>query len=188
HRDWHRRDRRHADRHTACSVPCAGILHQRSLGIPWAPRERRVAAHAARARGSRMSGGLARMLAVTLPALLSACTLEPNYYRPPSPVPALVDGSRYGMAASTIAWREFFPDPQLQRLIAVALANNRDLRIAALNVQYAQARYRIQRANLFPTVDASALEEVERFPPGVIGPSTSGGLPAAGTLRFYNVG
>jgi outer membrane protein, multidrug efflux system len=135
-----------------------------------------------------MSCGIARLLAVTLPALLSACTLEPSYHRPSSPVPALVDGARGGMAASTIGWREFFPDPQLQRLIAVALANDRDLRIAALNVQYAQARYRIQRADLFPTVDASALEQVERFPPGVIGPSTSGGLPAAGTLRFYNVG
>ena len=74
-----------------------------------------------------------------------------------------------GTAAADIGWREFFPDPQLQQLIAVALENNRDLRVAALNVQTAQARYRIQRAELFPTINASATEQVERFPPGVSG-------------------
>ena len=97
-------------------------------------------------------------------ALLRACTLEPNYQRPPSPVPASPGGTAARKAAADIGWREFFLDAQLQRLIALALTNNRDLRVAALNVQTAQAQYRIQRADLFPTVDASAVEQVQHIP------------------------
>ena len=52
-----------------------------------------------------------------------------------APVPALEGGAAGGAAAADIGWREFFPDPQLQQLIALALANNRDLRVAVLNVQ-----------------------------------------------------
>jgi outer membrane protein TolC len=89
-----------------------------------------------------------------------------------------------GTAAADIGWREFFPDPQLQQLIALALTNNRDLRVAALNVQSAQAQYRIQRAQLFPTVDASAVEQAERIPIGVlegeIPPGASGGAGGEG--------
>ena len=85
-------------------------------------------------------------LAAAVAALLGACTLEPHYHRPPAPVPALPGGTAGGTAAADIGWREFFPDPQLQQLIALALTNNRDLRVAALNVQSAQAQYRIQRA------------------------------------------
>ena len=130
-------------------------------------------------------------------ALLGACTLEPGYHRPASPVPALPEGLQGGAAATDIGWHEFFPDPQLQRLIVLALANNRDLRVAALNVLSAQALYRIQRAQLLPAVDASALEEVEEFPNGVLGTSPaaggggSGSLPSGAggtTLRFYDVG
>ncbi len=141
-----------------------------------------------------MIGITARLLGATLAVLLGSCTLEPHYHRPASPVPALQGGAPAGTAATDIGWREFFPDPQLQQLIALALANNRDLRVAALNVQSAQAQYRIQRANLFPTIDASALEEVEEFPSGVLGTSAGPGGGTAGigtggtTLRFYDVG
>jgi len=54
-----------------------------------------------------------------------------------------------------IKWQEFFIGEQLQKLIDLALKNNRDLRIAALNIERSQALYRIQRADLFPTVNAS---------------------------------
>jgi outer membrane protein, multidrug efflux system len=126
--------------------------------------------------------------------ILSACTLEPHYHRPEAPMPAPSAGQPSGPVATDIGWREFFPDTQLQQLIALALANNRDLRVAALNVASAQARYRIQRAELFPTIDASATEEVEEFPNGVLGtPSGPGGGGAATstggtTIRFYDVG
>jgi outer membrane protein, multidrug efflux system len=129
--------------------------------------------------------------------LLGACTLEPHYHRPASPVPTLEGGTAGGTVAADIGWREFFPDPQLQQLIALALTDNRDLRVAALNVQSAQAQYRIQRAQLFPTVDASAVEQAERIPIGVLeaeSPSGAGAgrgasaLPSGITAHVYDVG
>ena len=135
-------------------------------------------------------------LAAALCTLLGACTLEPHYHRPPSPVPALQGGTAGDTDAADIGWREFFPDPQLQQLIELSLTNNRDLRVAALNVQSAQAQYRIQRADLFPTVDASAVEQVQHvpirvltsgLPPAVL--AGAGPLPTGGvTERTYNVG
>jgi multidrug efflux system outer membrane protein len=134
-------------------------------------------------------------------ALLGACTLEPQYHRPASPVPPLEGGAAGGTAAADIGWREFFPDPQLQQLIALALVDNRDLRVAVLNVQSAQAQYRIQRAQLFPTVNASATEQAEgipisvvegQIPPGVLGGGGGGGkaivLPDGITTHTYDVG
>jgi len=61
--------------------------------------------------------------------------------------------------AADIGWREFFVDPQLEELIARALANNRDLRVAVLNVERARAQYRIQRADRLPSLGASATLE-----------------------------
>jgi outer membrane protein, multidrug efflux system len=134
--------------------------------------------------------------AAAVATLIGACTLEPHYQRPPAPVPALQGGTASETVAADIGWREFFPDPQLQQLIALALTNNRDLRVAALNVQSAQAQYRIQRAELFPTVDASAVEQVQHIPLGVLEaeiPSAAasgvGPLPTNGiTEHTYDVG
>jgi outer membrane protein, multidrug efflux system len=123
-------------------------------------------------------------LAAAAATLLCACTLEPHYQRPPAPVPAIQGGTAGNTVAADIGWREFFPDPQLQQLIALALTNNRDLRVAALNVQSAQAQYRIQRASLFPTVDASAVEQVQHIPIGVLAAEfPSGAAGGAGALR-----
>jgi multidrug efflux system outer membrane protein len=55
-----------------------------------------------------------------------------------------------------IGWRDFFLDDRLRQVIALSLANNRDLRVAVANVEQAQALYRVQRAALFPTVAATA--------------------------------
>jgi len=132
-------------------------------------------------------------------AALSACTMEPHYTRPAAPVPATWAGNAAGAADPTsvadLGWRQFFPDPALQRLIGLALANNRDLRVAVLNVQAAQAQYRIQRADLFPTVAATGLEEVEKYPAGVLGGSGAGASGGAGavvpggtTFRYCQVG
>jgi multidrug efflux system outer membrane protein len=88
---------------------------------------------------------------------LSACSFAPKYERPAAPVPAqFADAAGTGAAAADRGWREVFADPRLQRLIGLALANNRDLRVAALNVELVQAQYRIQRSALLPTVGASA--------------------------------
>src|SRR3546814_3439832 len=80
--------------------------------------------------------------------LLGGCSLIPDYLRPASPVSAAwPSGPAYdkafagkGPVAADIGWHDFFADPQLQVLIDEALKNNRDLRVAALNVEEAQAQ------------------------------------------------
>ena len=94
--------------------------------------------------------------------------MMPNYDRPPAPVSSFwPDGSMQrnaiNTAAADIDWRDFFDDPRLQSLISLALANNRDLRIAALRVEQARAQYRIQRADLFPGVQGVASVVRQRF-------------------------
>src|ERR1700739_1931752 len=109
----------------------------------------------------------------TLLGLLSGCSLIPAYKRPALPVspewPASAGPTRSGPAAADIGWRDFFRDPALQGLIALSLANNRDLRVATLNVQEAQAQYRVDRANLFPAIDATAGRSVYHTPADVMG-------------------
>src|SRR5260370_10555501 len=132
---------------------------------------------------------------VWLPALLAAgCTLDPRYERPAAPVPqSFPEGKAYhegdaapttGKAVADIGWREFFTDARLQQLIELTLANNRDLRVAALNVEAQRAQYRIQRADLLPTISATANESVQSVPPYLNKP----GLPMPSTIRQYTVG
>jgi multidrug efflux system outer membrane protein len=98
-----------------------------------------------------------------LPLALAACDLAPRYARPALPVPTQSPaGPAYDAqsdAASAVtpdtAWRDFFVDPRLARVIETALANNRDLRLAVANVEQARAQYKVQRADLLPTVAAS---------------------------------
>jgi multidrug efflux system outer membrane protein len=94
---------------------------------------------------------------------LNSCTLAPKYTKPASPVPAQwPTGAAYNetktaasaSAVQDIPWRKFFTDERLQKIIETALNNNRDLRVAALNVERARALYGIQRAELLPTVSA----------------------------------
>ena len=122
---------------------------------------------------------------------LSACTLEPKYIRPDAPVAIPEHKVVSGIPADNLGWRAFFPDLQLQQLIVLALANNRDLRVAALNVESAQARYRIQRADLFPTIAASTTEQAERLPASVLAASLpAGNASAQGSIvsRSYTAG
>lgn len=130
-----------------------------------------------------------RVSATVLALCLCACTMEPHYDRPKPPVPqnwnAAGTGTTSAPAAPDVGWRDFFPDPVLQQLIALALANNRDLRIAALNVEAAQAQYRIQGADLFPTIAATGLEQSQRYPAGVV----AGGTPGQGVVvRYWEAG
>lgn len=97
------------------------------------------------------------------PLLLAGCDLAPRYVSPALPVPASTpQGPAYSadmpgqaLVSADTAWRDFFVDPRLARVIEQALANNRDLRIALANVEQARAQYRVQRADLLPTVAAS---------------------------------
>ncbi len=123
-------------------------------------------------------------------ALLGGCTLAPKYTRPASPVPAdWPTGAAYdetksassAPAAAELPWREFFTDERLQQIIGIALNNNRDLRLAALNVERARAYYGIQRAELLPTVQAVGSGSRERVPADL---STTG---SARTSERYSV-
>jgi multidrug efflux system outer membrane protein len=86
---------------------------------------------------------------------LSACTLAPRYERPAPPVATEWPVPAPAAATARIRWRDLFTDPHLQSTINLALEQNRDLRVAALNVEKAQAQYRITRADLLPAIDAS---------------------------------
>jgi len=94
---------------------------------------------------------------------LGGCSLAPDYQQPQAPVPAQwPQGEAYHDAravteiptAQALIWQDFFTDERLQKIIETALTNNRDLRLAALNVERARALYGIQRAELFPAVNA----------------------------------
>jgi len=97
-------------------------------------------------------------LAVATLALAACSSLVPEYERPAAPVPptypadvapASVPGAE---AAADIDWQRFFADPRLKRLIELALANNRDLRIAVLNIEQARAIHQIRRADELPSI------------------------------------
>jgi outer membrane protein, multidrug efflux system len=143
-----------------------------------------------------MQGKGSCLIAATLMTALSGCTLEPNYQRPASPVPSIDNAGAAGTPAVDIGWREFFPDPQLQRLIGLALTENRDLRVASLNVQNAWEQWRIQRAPLFPAINGTASETVQKIPLGVLAaeaPPSMGGASTSTatngiTTRIFDIG
>ncbi len=110
------------------------------------------------------------LLTLALVAALGGCSLIPEYQRPDAPVAAdWPQGEAYPQGAAqaserALGWREFFRDPALQQLIEVALENNRDLRIAALNVDAYRALYRVQRADVLPAVSADGSGTRSRMP------------------------
>ena len=120
--------------------------------------------------------------------VLGGCSLAPKYHKPEVPVPAhWPAGPAYdkispnGPAAAELKWREFFADGRLQKIIETALDNNRDLRLAALNVERARAIYGIQRAELYPAVDAQGVGGKQRQSVDLIQPGS------ARTQRQYSV-
>ena len=121
-------------------------------------------------------------LNIAIACLAGCVTMAPRYTRPEAPVPAnWPTGPAYGNnavkagepAASDLEWNEFFINPQLRKLIVLALANNRDLRVAALIVEKSRAQYRVQRADLLPTVSADGSADVRRVPADVSGTGQS---------------
>ena len=113
------------------------------------------------------------LLPIVIVFFLSGCTMAPKYTRPDAPVPAKwPTGAAYketksavsAPAASELPWWEFFTDERLQKIIGIALDNNRDLLVAALNVERARALYGIQRASLLPSVNAVGTWYKERVP------------------------
>jgi multidrug efflux system outer membrane protein len=112
-----------------------------------------------------------KLLAVGMIICLGGCTMIPKYTRPAAPVPAdWPSGPAYKQppaaeiapAAAEVQWRQFFTETRLQKVIDTALQNNRDLRIAALNVERARAMYRIQRAELLPRLATGVVASRQR--------------------------
>jgi multidrug efflux system outer membrane protein len=104
-------------------------------------------------------------------SLLAGCSFIPEYLRPSAPTPAAWPaGPAYDKTppavgrAADLPWQQFVRDDRLRRIVELGLGQNRDLRVAALNVDRAQAQYRVQRANLFPQVDAGAAATIQRAP------------------------
>lgn len=94
--------------------------------------------------------------------MASACTtMEPKYVRPDPAIPGSWPvGDPYLVQAEAglpvLSYQQVFQDPRLQTLLGQALANNRDLMVAASNIAAAREQYHIQRAQQLPTVNSSA--------------------------------
>lgn len=114
--------------------------------------------------------GLATALA------LAGCSFIPPHERPAAPVAAhyapeltgVPSGAPHGRSAADTGWQDFFKDARLQRLIALALESNRDLRVAVLNIEQARAQLQVRQADQLPTVNAGI--SASR------GPTTSGAI------------
>ena len=92
--------------------------------------------------------------------LLAGCSMIPAYQRPAAPVPTTFPQAQAvpdkGAAAADLDWKDYFSDPRLQQLIAIALQNNRDLRVSVLNIEQARAQFQITRASQYPAVNGVA--------------------------------
>jgi multidrug efflux system outer membrane protein len=112
-------------------------------------------------------------LAITIITLGTGCSLAPDYTRPEAPVstewpagPAYKEIRTETLApqAQDMEWQAFFTDQRMRKVIRTALSHNRDLRLAALNVQRARALYGIQEAELFPSFNATGSGIRQRIP------------------------
>jgi len=159
------------------------------------------------ARGAGWPIALVASIALAAIAILGAagCTMAPDYERPAMPVADSWDGQAGepvpggapargsdASAAPTVAsvadipWQDFVSDPRLRSVIELALDHNRDLRIAALNVERARAAYRIERSDLYPKVGASASAQSLSFATDFGGDGSSGGSGTS-TFQQYSV-
>lgn len=124
--------------------------------------------------------------------VLAGCTLAPDYERPAQPVPESWPPGTAARAAAEadagkgrlaeLGWMEFFTDPTLRELISQALDNNRDLKVAAANVQIARAAYRVSFANLLPEIDGTISETATHTP----GQANRSSLGRSATTRAYS--
>ena len=103
--------------------------------------------------------------------LVSGCSFITEFMRPKAPVadswPQATQTQENPQTADTrqaadIGWREFFINEKLRKVIELALQNNRDLRVSALNIERARAQYQISSSTLFPTINASGNATIQK--------------------------
>ncbi len=127
------------------------------------------------------------VLTIAAAAVLTGCTMAPDYKQPPMATapayPAEGQPEAGGIKATALGWRSFFSDPRLQKFIEAALANNRDLRISVARIEEARGQYRVQRADLLPTIAGEA--SAQRSHGGSV---STGGAGAATTIDRYSAG
>lgn len=132
-----------------------------------------------------------RLLTLLLAGLLAGCQLAPSHETPALPTAAQYPphylAADDGRLATKIAWRDFLRDPQLRAWVEAALRHNRDLRISVARIEEARGQLRIQRADRFPTLGASAEASRGRFA-GFGAPGTAGGTATGGVSELYSVG
>lgn len=126
--------------------------------------------------------------------LAGGCTLGPDYARPELPMPEgwreLATAEQESLANTP--WWQLFDDPELVRLIEIALAENKDLAIAVERIEEARARYGFQRSDLYPQIDAYASATrmrvsengIPNLPPGV---DNEGSLHSVGASVFWEL-
>lgn len=108
-----------------------------------------------------MTKSRSTLTALTAATLLASCSFIPTYERPEAPVPSTFAAMPSGASAvqgtpTTVPWQDYFAEPRLRQLIEAALANNRDLRVAVLNIEQARATFQVRRADLLPSVGVAA--------------------------------
>lgn len=127
-----------------------------------------------------------RLLLLPLVLSLSACSLVPELVKPASPVPAHFPDAGLASTHAPVAdldWHSMFVDKRLQHLIGLALINNRDLRMAALNVDAVRAQYGIQNASRLPVFDATGTAVRQRTAAN----ADSSQAPSAAVQEQYGV-
>jgi outer membrane protein, multidrug efflux system len=94
---------------------------------------------------------------------LGGCLVGPDYRRPALDMPRdWRFGEKEARELADTAWWEQFHDPVLNDLIAAALRENKDLKIAAARMEEFRGRYGVTRAALFPQAGAGASVGEER--------------------------
>ncbi len=122
---------------------------------------------------------------------LAGCSMDPKFVDPKAPVPPSwpVGDSYLRQSEATlpsVTYRDIFRDPRLQSLVEQALANNRDLRVAAANIAAARAQYRVQRAQRFPEVTTGAGVTESHGSSGSANGGAAAGGASAGTRTSYS--
>jgi multidrug efflux system outer membrane protein len=123
----------------------------------------------------------ARSTLCLLALALSGCgSMAPPLERPALPVAATFPGQPAGTQAPapvvTPEWQKFFGDERLRQLITLALQNNRDLKLAVLNIEQARAQLDLRRADQWPTLNAGLSGSRQPTSAGGIGSSYSAGV------------
>ncbi len=120
--------------------------------------------------------------------LLTSCALGPNYARPDVPAPGsfrMAEAEKEATSIANLPWWELLRDEELQKLVRIALAENKDLKQAVASVEEFQARLGIARTDFIPQISATANAPFARLNPlNIPGQPTSSNYYAQGNLSW----